>query len=453
MPAISLPRIDRSWSPKGEFAEDMLFSPLRRFRNTQLRKGSRYTRAVAVLPLSSMAALWIYVVRWSPSLGISRLLAHSVTLGHILTGLAALTFWNAWLTLLPHTRRSSREDTLTEGYRLWSASLLCGALVTAMERLSHPLAHSLGMGLATTLLLAAASHVLLGSFLLAAALSPRLFEKKGAILIGTGPRSQALRSRLLTQYSQVEVFGCVDDEYKGTDPAADRYLGRTECLAELLKAHPVEVVIIGLPIRSQYDQIQRVIGICETVGVESQYMHGLFETARAPMQAHPEAPHEFSIIPGVAPNPMQVIKRAFDVCGALFLIMITSPLMLAAALAVRLTSPGPVIFVQQRYGRHRKRFPMFKFRSMVVDAEQRLAALESQNEAQGPVFKLKRDPRITAVGAFLRKTSIDELPQLFNVLRGEMSLVGPRPLPLRDVAGFDEAWLLRRFSVRPGLKY
>jgi lipopolysaccharide/colanic/teichoic acid biosynthesis glycosyltransferase len=94
---------------------------------------------------------------------------------------------------------------------------------------------------------------------------------------------------------------------------------------------------------------------------------------------------------------------------------------------------------------------MFKFRSMVADAERRQASLEGQNEAQGPVFKLRSDPRVTPVGRFLRRTSIDELPQLFNVLRGEMSLVGPRPLPIRDVSRFEKFWLLRRFSVRPGL--
>lgn len=108
------------------------------------------------------------------------------------------------------------------------------------------------------------------------------------------------------------------------------------------------------------------------------------------------------------------------------------------ALAIKLTSAGPVFFVQQRYGYNRRRFRMFKFRTMVVDAEKRQAELESANEAGGPVFKVKADPRITNIGAILRRTSLDELPQLINVLRGEMSLVGPRPLPLRDVSRFDE---------------
>ena len=118
---------------------------------------------------------------------------------------------------------------------------------------------------------------------------------------------------------------------------------------------------------------------------------------------------------------------------------------------MRATSPGPALFAQERYGYRKRRFRMLKFRTMVADAERLQAGLEAQNEARGPVFKIARDPRLTRVGAFLRRTSLDELPQLWNVLRGDMSLVGPRPLPVRDVARFEEPWLMRRFSVRPGL--
>jgi lipopolysaccharide/colanic/teichoic acid biosynthesis glycosyltransferase len=125
--------------------------------------------------------------------------------------------------------------------------------------------------------------------------------------------------------------------------------------------------------------------------------------------------------------------------------------LLVCAWLVRRSGPGPVLFVQQRYGYNRRQFPMYKFRTMVADAEQRQASLESQNEAAGPVFKIRGDPRITPVGRVLRKTSLDELPQLFNVLKGDMSLVGPRPLPVRDVSRFNEARLMRRFSVRPGI--
>jgi lipopolysaccharide/colanic/teichoic acid biosynthesis glycosyltransferase len=119
--------------------------------------------------------------------------------------------------------------------------------------------------------------------------------------------------------------------------------------------------------------------------------------------------------------------------------------------AIKTTSRGPVFYVHDRYGLYRRRFHMFKLRTMVEGADAMQESLESRNEATGPVFKIKDDPRVTPVGRFLRRTSIDEIPQLVNVLRGEMSLVGPRPLPLRDVDRFTEAALVRRFSVRPGL--
>ena len=120
-------------------------------------------------------------------------------------------------------------------------------------------------------------------------------------------------------------------------------------------------------------------------------------------------------------------------------------------LLIKLTSPGPVLFVQERVGLGKRSFRLYKFRTMMQGAEKKLAELEHLNEMSGPVFKIKNDPRITKIGHFLRKTSIDELPQLINVLKGDMSLVGPRPLPVRDYNGFEQDWQRRRFSVRPGI--
>jgi lipopolysaccharide/colanic/teichoic acid biosynthesis glycosyltransferase len=131
--------------------------------------------------------------------------------------------------------------------------------------------------------------------------------------------------------------------------------------------------------------------------------------------------------------------------------VLLSPLFLIVAVLIRLCSPGPVFFVQTRLGLNKRRFCIYKFRTMVPNAEQRIQELEEFNEARGPVFKIKNDPRITPIGRFLRRSSIDELPQLFNVFRGEMSLVGPRPLPVRDYEGFDQDWQRRRFSVTPGI--
>jgi exopolysaccharide biosynthesis polyprenyl glycosylphosphotransferase len=144
-------------------------------------------------------------------------------------------------------------------------------------------------------------------------------------------------------------------------------------------------------------------------------------------------------------------KQVLDFCGALVLLVLTSPLMLLAAVGIKLTSPGPVLFRQERCGLNGRPFTMLKFRSMVSDAEQRKHELEALNEMSGPVFKVSNDPRVTPFGRFLRKYSIDELPQLFNVLAGQMSLVGPRPLPVNEVKRFDDPAHRRRLSVKPGL--
>lgn len=145
-----------------------------------------------------------------------------------------------------------------------------------------------------------------------------------------------------------------------------------------------------------------------------------------------------------------VVKRTIDVIGSTVGIVILSPLFLLLIIAVKLTSRGPAFFVQDRCGYHGRVFRFYKFRTMVVDAEQRKAELEHLNEIKGPAFKLTRDPRVTKLGAILRKTSLDELPQLFNVLKRDMSLVGPRP-PLPDEVKQYNAQQAQRLSVPPGI--
>ena len=143
-------------------------------------------------------------------------------------------------------------------------------------------------------------------------------------------------------------------------------------------------------------------------------------------------------------------KRMIDLIGATVLLLIFSPLMAAAALAIKLTSDGPIIFAQRRAGLAGRPFTIYKFRTMCIDAEARQQALRAISEQDGPAFKLTNDPRITRVGSFLRKSSIDEMPQLFNVLKGDMSLVGPRPLPV-DESNACQLWQRRRLDVTPGL--
>jgi exopolysaccharide biosynthesis polyprenyl glycosylphosphotransferase len=147
----------------------------------------------------------------------------------------------------------------------------------------------------------------------------------------------------------------------------------------------------------------------------------------------------------------QLIKRTVDVCGAALGLVILSPLYLAIAIIIKLTSPGPVIFSQVRSGKRGKRFTILKFRSMVANAPELHGNLSHQNEMEGPVFKITRDPRVTPFGTFLRRTSLDEIPQLVNVLRGEMSIVGPRPLPDYETEKIEKSAHRRRLSVKPGL--
>lgn len=146
----------------------------------------------------------------------------------------------------------------------------------------------------------------------------------------------------------------------------------------------------------------------------------------------------------------EFIKRVIDILGSFTGLLLFSPLFIIIALIVKFTSKGPVFFSQKRVGRNGKAFDMYKFRSMVVNAEELKEKLAAQNEMSGPMFKMKDDPRVTKVGKFIRKTSIDELPQLWNVLKGDMSLVGPRPSLPKEVAQF-EGWMYKRLEVKPGL--
>lgn len=168
------------------------------------------------------------------------------------------------------------------------------------------------------------------------------------------------------------------------------------------------------------------------------------------LQADKENNLEFQVINKENRLVYNASKRLIDILLSLLGLIIVSPIMLIVAILIKLESTGPVIFSQTRVGLNGKEFNMLKFRSMVQNAEELKEKLQKQNEMSGPMFKMKEDPRVTKVGRFIRKTSIDELPQLINVLKGEMSLVGPRPSLPKEVAKF-EPWMLERLNVKPGL--
>lgn len=149
-------------------------------------------------------------------------------------------------------------------------------------------------------------------------------------------------------------------------------------------------------------------------------------------------------------NTYEFLKRLMDIICSMSALIVLAPILIVVAILIKIESKGPLIFSQERVGINNKKFKMYKFRSMVVNAEDMKEKLEKQNERKGPMFKIKNDPRVTTIGRFIRKTSIDELPQLINILKGEMSIVGPRPSLPKEVIQF-EPWMLERLKVKPGL--
>jgi exopolysaccharide biosynthesis polyprenyl glycosylphosphotransferase len=278
---------------------------------------------------------------------------------------------------------------------------------------------------------------------------------RSALIVGSGPHAVRICRELSTDpQTRYRVLGFVDTSADPRSPfVMRRTLGALDTLEAILVRDHVDEVHVGLPVKSHDPQIQETIRICERIGVKVVYGADIFDTERARVRVdHASGPTARVELQVVAEGIPLVIKRGVDVVGAALALIVFGPLMIATAVAIKLTSPGPLIFAQERYGLNRSRFHMLKFRTMVQDAERLQASLEARNEVQGgPMFKMAFDPRVTTLGRWLRRTSIDELPQLFNVLVGKMSLVGPRPLPLRDVARFTRSADMRRFSVRPGL--
>jgi exopolysaccharide biosynthesis polyprenyl glycosylphosphotransferase len=273
------------------------------------------------------------------------------------------------------------------------------------------------------------------------------------LIVGTGPLAWDLHRRLKGDTAAgYELVGFVDSApHIRFGEIADNFIGTIQDLDSILMTNVVDEVLIALPIKSYYDEVQQVIGICERAGIQARYSAEIFQSSLRAVRYQPSGSQPAVSVQVVADDYRLSVKRAVDILGAGVGLMLLSPLMLVIGAAVKLSSPGPVFYGQERYGWRKRRFKMMKFRTMVADADARQSELEDRNEATGPVFKIRNDPRMTRIGRFLRSTSLDELPQLWNVLRGEMSLVGPRPLPVRDVSRFDQSWLMRRFSVVPGM--
>lgn len=380
-----------------------------------------------------------------------------VKVGNIFIFIGLLFLWHllfSTFSLYTSYRLASRmaeftdiaKATLLGTFCLWVASLLFHI------RMASPL--FLGAFLIFSTLMLICSRLLLRAVLVQTRLRGR--NLRNVLIVGTSRRAIEFAEKIQANPELgYRVMGFADRSWNGID----QFLGTGHCLAcdldglpGFLRENVVDEVVIALPIRSFHEDASRVAALCEEQGIILRTLSNIFDLKTARSRAEEvEGDSVITHYTGVIAGWPVVIKRVLDFCLSLIALIVLSPVMLLAAALIKATSPGPVFFTQKRIGQNKRRFTIYKFRSMAVDAEDRIRNLEHLNEVTGPVFKIKHDPRITPVGKFLRKTSIDELPQLFNVLNGDMSLVGPRPLPIRDYEGFNQDWHRRRFSVRPGI--
>ncbi|WP_170142442.1 sugar transferase [Thermosporothrix hazakensis] len=250
-------------------------------------------------------------------------------------------------------------------------------------------------------------------------------------------------------YSIVGFLHDLSDNATG-DFGRFKMLGTIDDMAMVIRTMQIDEVIIALP-SDMHQHVIKTVKLCERLGTSFKLIPDLYgmSLSRIDMESIEGIP-----LIGIRPlslNTFQrIVTRLVDIIGAALALLIGSPIWLALALIIKCTSEGPVIYKQTRVGLNGEHFQMYKFRSMYKDADQRLAQLLARNEAQGPLFKMKDDPRVTPIGKLLRQTSLDEVPQLFNVLKGEMSLVGPRPPLPREVAQYEE-WQKGRLAIKPGM--
>jgi exopolysaccharide biosynthesis polyprenyl glycosylphosphotransferase len=398
------------------------------------------------LSAGCVAAVASFILSGQPGIGPPTVESTVIRSLLVLTGIALLG-WYAWHGQPGGTTpEEPGVRTAGEAAALLALAITAVALVMGFREAAELGAHRWlgGVGLTGALATVGTYYV------------PRIVARsapsavaKRVIIVGSGPRAVRAARELEAEH---ELLGFVDSNPHPMEGSVERRkIGTLEDLEAILMKEVVDEVVIALPVRSQYSQIQRAIHVCEACGTESKYLADIFDSSLARPRFEGEGPRSVIAMKVTIDERAARVKRTLDVLLASLLLLLVAPLMLLIAAAIKLSSDGPVLYRQERFGQHKRRFRMLKFRTMVSDAETLQVSLEALNECSGPVFKIRADPRITPLGRFLRRSSLDELPQLLNVLAGEMSLVGPRPLPTRDVMRFTEPWLMRRFSAPPGI--
>ncbi len=281
----------------------------------------------------------------------------------------------------------------------------------------------------------------------------RGYNYRMLLIVGTGRRAGYFISKIKRHPEWgLRIIGALDYEegQVGKEIEGAKVIGTLDDLPGILHNHSTDEVVFIIP-RAKLSSIENSLYVCETEGVKATIAVDLFDfkIARArltELEGVPLVTFETT----VAKEWQLFIKRAFDIIVSGLGLIALSPFFVTIAVLIKLTSPGPILYLQKRSGLNGRRFVLYKFRSMYKGSHEKLSELTGKNEMKGPIFKMRRDPRVTPLGRFMRKFSIDEFPQLANVFMGEMSLVGPRPPLPQEVAQY-EPWQRRRLSMRPGI--
>ncbi len=277
----------------------------------------------------------------------------------------------------------------------------------------------------------------------------RGYNTRTFAVVGSGPLAEEVARHVLAHPEWGYVLAGYVTE-GGAAPAGGRALGTVDELGAVLDRNVIDEVVFAVP-RERLEEVEKALLLCEEQGVPVK-LHLRFLPRRIARLSLEDLDGMPMLSFGTAPDDAVALalKRVFDVAVSALALGLGAPLFAALALAVKLESPGPVLFRQRRVGRNGREFTLYKFRSMQDGAEKDLGSLQHYNEMDGPVFKMRDDPRVTRVGRFLRRTSLDEIPQFWNVLKGEMSVVGPRPPLPQEVKAYAR-WQRRRLSVKPGI--
>jgi exopolysaccharide biosynthesis polyprenyl glycosylphosphotransferase len=410
-----------------------------------------------VLAILSYGVATFLIAHAHDRVSFEQFLSMRVKLSNFVIMAVTIYLWHVIFTmcrLYESKRLSTRREQAVGELKATTLATMCLLLVSAAFsiRMMTPMFLAAFWAISSTGMLF--SRVLLRRSL--ASLRLRGRNLRNILILGSNPRAIEFARRIEEKPEWgYRNLGFVDSYWQGLDEFVVEGFDLVcdfQGLPEFLRNNVVDEVAIYLPLRSCYEYATTVANMCEQHGIIVRFDPDIFGLKNPKPRAETfDDDHHIAVNVGAQYGWPQMVKRALDFVISLILLLFLAPLFGVVAALIKLTSDGPVFFFQERVGFNKRRFHMCKFRTMVQGAEQMLGQLQQLNEMSGPVFKIKKDPRITPLGRFLRRTSIDELPQLWNVLKGDMSLVGPRPLPVRDYQGFNEDWQRRRFSTRPGI--